>query len=121
MDMNEEKRKEIKDVARNAYVVGYEAGFEQGKKEARKFALALGVWAVIIAIGFILVGCSPFASYEHLSQPNVANDGYDLGCIGVEHDRGRWVVEGALCENFANSRTDTFGKVNVKLRLGGLQ
>ena len=74
----------------------------------------------MIFVTMLLSGCAPFASYEHLSMPNVNDDGYDLGCLGVESDRQRVVFEGAICENFARGDTDTFAKLNVKFRLGSL-
>jgi hypothetical protein len=80
--MTEDKRKELRDVARNSYVVGYEAGFAQGKKEAKRLALALGVWAVIIAVGFVLVGCTPYAGfvagYSEDGGDYYTMDGYDI-------------------------------------------
>jgi len=80
-------------------------------------ALAAITVALFVGSMFLMAGCTPFVAYEHLSQPNVNDDGYDLGCFGVEHDRGRLGLEGAICENFANSHTDTFAKINVKVRL----
>lgn len=120
-NMTEDTRKMVRDIARNAYVTGYEAGFAQGKKEAKRLILALGIWAVIIAVGVALVGCAPvqpFAEYEHLSQPNVADDGYDLGCLGVETNYDRVRLSAAACENFARGSTDTFAKLNVRVNLG---
>ena len=36
----------------------------------------------ILLLVFLLSGCT--ASYKHLSDPRIANDGYDLICGGVE-------------------------------------
>ena len=116
--MDNDKRKEIRDVARNAYVTGYETGFKEGKKEAKRFALALGVWVLVVVAGFMLIGCAPYAQYQHISRPDVANDGYDLGCVGLEHVTGRLELSGAVCENFARPSDSAYAVAGIKLNLG---
>ena len=64
----------------------------------------------------LLSGCTPFIGYEHLSQPNVADDGYDLVCGGVELQKGRFRGDVALCENL-NYR-GTYAKIEGRILLG---
>lgn len=66
-----------------------------------------------------LGGCTPFVGYSHVSMPNVSDDGYDFICGGVEYRRGIVTSDVSICENLANSHTDTFAKIDVKVRLGG--
>ena len=65
----------------------------------------------------LLTGCTPFIGYEHLSQPNVKGDGYDLICLGVEAERGRFRGDLAMCENIASNR-GTYGKIEGRILLG---
>lgn len=46
-------------------------------------------------------GCQirPTVSYEHLSRPNVSDDGYDLFCAGAITDKGGLAATAELCEN----------------------
>ena len=46
-----------------------------------------------------LSGC--VASYQHLSDPRIDNDGYDLICAGAEKNIGSLRVRGDLCSNVA--------------------
>ena len=47
-----------------------------------------------------LPGC--VASYQHLSDPRVANDGFDFLCGGVKHDVGARVrIRADVCKNVA--------------------
>lgn len=54
---------------------------------------------------FALLACSQLlgcvASYQHLSDPRVANDGYDLLCGGLEKEFGALTLRGDLCSNVA--------------------
>ena len=50
-----------------------------------------------LIVSLLLAGCSPFVEYEHLSDPRIANDGYDLGCVGGQSE---WASVG-ICQNFA--------------------
>ena len=69
----------------------------------------------IIPILILLSGCTPYVGYTHLSQPNVNDDGYDLMCGGVEYRKRHVRIDGAVCENLANSHTDTYGKIDVRV------
>ena len=66
---------------------------------------------------YLLSGCTPFIGYEHLSQPNVKGDGYDLICVGGEFERGRFRGDLAMCENIASNR-GTYGKIEGRILLG---
>ena len=61
----------------------------------------------------LLTGCqiSPTVSYQHLSQPNVRDDGYDLLCAGAITDKGGLEATAELCENAHNSGTYFKGTV----------
>ena len=61
-----------------------------------------------------LSGCTPYVGYTHLSQPSVANDGYDLICAGGEREKGMLRTDLAVCENVASSG-GTFVKADVKI------
>lgn len=67
----------------------------------------------------LLSGCTPFIGYEHLSQPNVSNDGYDLICGGVELQKGRYRADAAICENLA-WRQSTYAKLEGRILIGEL-
>ena len=54
----------------------------------------------VVGLAFLaLSGC--VTSYRHISDPRIANDGYDLVCGGVETDVGRVRLSGDLCKNVA--------------------
>ena len=44
-----------------------------------------------------LAGC--VTSYQHLSDPRIAGDGYDLVCGGIEHDVRGLRLRGDICTN----------------------
>ena len=67
----------------------------------------------------LLSGCTPFVGYEHLSQPNVSNDGYDLICGGVELQKGRYRADAAICENLAGA-SGTYAKLEGRILIGEL-
>lgn len=69
-----------------------------------------------ILILLFLTGCSPFVEYEHLSDPRIDNDGYDLICGGNEGG-DRLSASVALCHNMAPEKGE-FVKINVKYVLG---
>jgi len=62
-----------------------------------------------------LGGCTPFLGYEHLSQPNVEDDGYDLVCGGVEVEKGMFRGDVAICENLSYNQTDTYVKIEGRI------
>lgn len=66
-----------------------------------------------ILILLLLTGCSPFVEYEHLSQPDVSNDGYDLACLGISTQKNSFTADIAACENVSPNR-GTFAKVNIR-------
>jgi len=66
------------------------------------------------AIALILLsGCTPFVEYQHLSQPNVPNDGHEFVCGGIEGEKGNVRVEAAMCENTAPYR-GTYGRFGAR-------
>lgn len=70
----------------------------------------------LVFIGlFGMASCAPFVEYEHLSDPRIKNDGYDLICAGGEHE-SRLSVSASLCHNLAPNRGE-FVKINVKYRM----
>ena len=70
-------------------------------------------YAGVCAIQAILMGCTPYIGYTHLSQPNIDDDGYDLICAGGEREKGRLRTDLAMCENIA-PYGGTFFKADVK-------
>lgn len=55
-------------------------------------------------------GCSPFLEYEHLSDPRIKGDGYDLFCGGLGND----FASVGVCKN---AHGGEFVKVNVRAEL----
>ena len=71
-----------------------------------------------LAILFLLSGCTPYIGYTHLSLPNIADDGYDLVCAGVETNKGRVSVDLAACENTHSwGNIGTYGRADVRVYL----
>ena len=68
-------------------------------------------WILVL---LALTGCTPYVGYTHLSQPNVANDGYDLMCGGVEWEKRHVRIDGAVCENLAPNHGQ-YAKVDVRV------
>lgn len=66
-------------------------------------------------IFLLLTGCSPFVEYEHLSDPRISNDGYDLICGGAEGG-DRLSASVAACHNMAPEKGE-FIKINIRYRL----
>ena len=52
-----------------------------------------------LAAAALLTGCTPFVGYQHLSDPGIESDGYDLACVGAKYRSGRLMTKGAWCEN----------------------
>ena len=69
-----------------------------------------------LLILLLLSGCTPFIGYEHLSQPNIDDDGYDLICGGVELQKGRYRGDVAVCENL--HIPGTYAKIEGRILLG---
>ena len=68
-----------------------------------------------------LSACTPFIEYEHLSRPNVSNDGYDLLCAGMEGADKPITVSAALCQDMwrsIESGRGTFFKGSVRYGFG---
>jgi len=62
-----------------------------------------------ILILLFLSGCAPYVGYTHLSDPRIANDGYDLVCAGV---KGEYISTG-VCKNLAKNNGE-FIKIDVE-------
>jgi hypothetical protein len=58
-----------------------------------------------------LTGCTPFAEYEHLSDPRIKGDGYDLICGGIQGG-DRLSVSAGICKNLHGGEMI---KVNVRV------
>ena len=70
----------------------------------------------------LLCGCAPYVGYTHLSKPNIADDGYDLVCLGAESQKGRIRAGIAACENVHEVKDDgTYVKADVRVFLGRKQ
>lgn len=63
-----------------------------------------------------MTGC--VTSYQHLSDPRIANDGYDLLCGGVETQALGLDLRGDLCQNVAPNGGE-FVRVSVEYRWKG--
>lgn len=63
---------------------------------------------VLLAIS----GCTPYASYTHLSDPRIAGDGYDLVCAGGIYRRANFEARTAGCYNAAPLHGE-FVKVDI--------
>ena len=61
----------------------------------------------------LLSGC--VASYQHQSDPRIAGDGYDLICLGAEHDQAYIRVRGDICGNVAPNGGEVF-RLSVEYR-----
>lgn len=61
-------------------------------------------WAIFVS----LTGCSPFAEYQHLSDPRIDRDGYDLICGGTEGG-DRISVHWGVCKNLHGGEFVKFG------------
>ena len=54
------------------------------------------LWALLVT-----TGCTPYASYTHLSDPRIAGDGYDLVCAGGIYRKANFEARTAGCYNAA--------------------
>ena len=59
-------------------------------------ATRLLAWCVAFSI---MSSCTPFVSYQHLSDPNIGDVGYDLACLGGKKRSDRLLVSTAWCKN----------------------
>ncbi len=67
----------------------------------------------------LLSACTPYVGYTHLSLPNIADDGYDLVCAGVEAEKGRIRADVAACENVHTwGEMGTHARADIRVRLG---
>ena len=53
----------------------------------------------LLAAVAIMSSCTPFVSYQHLSDPNIGDVGYDLACLGGKKRSDRLLVSTAWCKN----------------------
>lgn len=60
----------------------------------------------------MISGCTPYASYTHLSDPRIAGDGYDLVCAGGIFRRANFEARTAGCYNAAPAHGE-FVKVDI--------
>lgn len=60
-----------------------------------------------LILSLLLGGCTPFVSGEHLSDPAIDGDGYDLACLGLKHRDGRLTIKGAGCKNLGGGNVAT--------------
>lgn len=54
---------------------------------------------LLLTAMLMLSGC--VTSYQHLSDPRVSNDGYDLLCGGIEKDVSSLRLRADICHNAA--------------------
>ena len=72
-----------------------------------------------IILALILSGCAPYVEYQHFSDPKVANDGYDLACAGLSHNKSGLSVSGGICHNLAPNGGE-FVTINARYTLTSL-
>ena len=60
-----------------------------------------------------LAGCTPYASYTHISDPRIANDGFDYICGGGEKEYKSLTSSVGVCKDIRGSEVV---KVEVKYR-----
>lgn len=63
----------------------------------------------LLVVVICLSGCAPYVGYTHLSDPRIANDGYDLVCTGVKGE----YLSTAVCKNLAPNKGE-FIKVDLE-------
>jgi hypothetical protein len=63
----------------------------------------------------LLSGC--VVSYQHMSDPRISNDGYDLVCAGLEQDVSQLRLRGDLCANMAPNHGE-YVKAAIEWRPG---
>ena len=68
----------------------------------------------IIAISFLLTGCTPFVSYTHLSDPGIDDDSFDLACGGIELEKYNVTTAVAACHD--HWRSNQYAKIDVTYR-----
>ena len=69
----------------------------------------------LVTLVACLQGC--VASYQHLSDPRIEDDGYDLLCAGIETDYKSLSFRGDLCSNVAPNGGE-FIHTSVEYRFG---
>lgn len=65
----------------------------------------------ILIVAALLTGCTPFAEYEHLSDPRIKGDGYDLICGGIQGG-DRLSISTGVCKNIHGGE---YVKINVRV------
>jgi len=60
----------------------------------------------------LLSGCSHYVGYTHLSDPRIANDGYNLVCLGSQAEMVL-TIDAAVCGNASPNRGE-FVKVDIR-------
>ena len=69
----------------------------------------------VIAAALLLSGCTPFVSYQHLSDPRVDDDAYDMGCVGLKQYEGRLTAKASACHDA--HRSDWLAHVEIEFDL----
>lgn len=54
----------------------------------------------------LLSGCAPFVSYDHMSDPRIANDGFDLVCGGAQVDAVGLEWHAGVCKDLSGFRNE---------------
>ena len=83
------------------------------ERHAIKFILTVMLFYMTVST---LAGCAPYLEYEHLSDPRLNNDGYDLVCAGLSHDYKGLSISGGICHNAAPYGGE-FVKINARYLL----
>lgn len=66
------------------------------------------------ALILLLAGCTPFVEYEHLSDPRIKDDGYDLICGGGETG-DQLTASVGICHNISPNKGE-YVKINIRYR-----
>jgi hypothetical protein len=82
------------------------------EKRAARFIFSVALFYLIVSA---LSGCA-YLEYEHLSDPRLSNDGYDLICAGLTDNYKGLTVSGGICHNAAPYGGE-FVKINVRYTL----
>lgn len=66
----------------------------------------------MVSLASLSTSCAPYVGYTHMSDPRIANDGYDLVCVGGEKGE-RFLIDTAVCKDI---RGGEMIKVDVRYK-----
>ena len=75
----------------------------------QRLSRIMGAITVALFLGsmFLMTGCgslNPYAEYQHLSDPRIAHDGYDLMCGGAQHATRGLTFHAGVCKDVTGTR-----------------